>query len=63
MTLTIFHDGTMTDINDVTQVLTHSSGSVEEGLDLEVETQECNGFLILTGTIHLDKWDFYTVKP
>ena len=64
MTLRIFHhDGSMRVIDNVTHVLSHSAASAVNGVDLEVETREFSGYLILTEKIHIDKWDFYSVEP
>ena len=64
MKLTIFKsDGTSRDIDNVVKVLTHSVGTASGGIDLEVSTQEYEGLLILTESIHLDTWDFYSVRP
>ena len=63
MKLTIFtSNGKTRDIENVIKVLTHSAATTSGGIDLEVQTQEYDGFLILTESIHLDKWDFYSVN-
>ena len=62
MTLRIFNeDGKSRDIDNVVKVLNHSAGTGNNGIDIEVLTQDPETWVMNNQSIHLDKWDFYSV--
>lgn len=63
MTLTIFKDGAnkVERMNRVIKVLNHSSGTANDGMDIEVYFFNPD-YSFEMKKIHLDKWDFFSIE-